>query len=277
MNDTQSIQVKLPIGRLVQGSLYEYSPVRNIADSTRAKQYFFSLAIPKSGSADWKTTPWGSEIYRYVQAAFPQGEYARPTFSWKIIDGDQSIPNAAGTIPCQQPGFKGCWIVKSASTFVSKVLDVTDPAQISLITEPGYVKRGDYVEGVLIVRRNRQPKSGDTNMHIPGLYLYISHVGFRARGEEIAYLPYVDVSSIGFGQEPLPEGATVVTPPNSVGVSMFSGESQPAPLPPAHHGILQGVNTPRVMTAAATMPYEEYKKLGLTDDALITAGLMAPL
>lgn len=280
MNDTHNLlQVHLPVGRLVQGSLYDLSTLGDQkAGITRTPQYFIAIAIPKGAETHWRETVWGTKIWAYAQAAFPNQEFLSPRFSWKISDGDDTAPNQRGTIPCQQPGFKNCWIIRSSSVLPTKVLT---PDGSRVLPDAGVVKRGDYLECILTVNRNRPPKTGESSMYVAGLYLYISHAAFSARGEEIAYLPSVDLSSVKFGAQPLPAGASPVTAAELSQVSVSFG-GQPAntaampPLPAPHRDIL----TPsmptktRTMSPRAVMSYQEYIDSGLTEQMLIDAGLL---
>ena len=142
-----------PVGRLVMGSLYK--PQTTDADGKplvvksgpNAGQpkvtYFFALAIPKNpGETHWSQTTWGYTIYKAGAEAFPQACQA-PSFAWKVVDGDSTIPNKKGIAPITREGYKGNWVISFSSGFAPKIYN-NDGSQA--IVEPDAVKLGYFVQ-----------------------------------------------------------------------------------------------------------------------------------
>lgn len=206
-----------PTGRIVMGSLYE--PQTKDADGNPLvykkgpdagkprSNYFFALAIPKATpyaelggqpAANWWQTPWGATIAKVGQACFPQGQFQRPDFAWKIVDGDSTIPNKKGVAPCSREGYPGHWVLSLSSTFAPKVYNRDGSAPI---IEKDAVNAGDYVQVFGDVDGNESPNQ-------PGIYLNHRMVALQGYGERISYGP--DASSVGFGAGPAPAGMSAV-------------------------------------------------------------------
>ena len=145
----ESTNLTTPVGRLVMGSLYrpnttdaEGRPllIKNGPNAGQPRsEYYFALAIPKGTEQSWAQTEWGAAIYNTGVRAFPQGQYQKPDFAWKIEDGDSTIPNQKGRKNVDREGHKGHWILKFSSGNAPKVFNA-DGTQA--ITEPGAVKTG---------------------------------------------------------------------------------------------------------------------------------------
>ena len=273
-----------PVGRLVMGSLYK--PQTTDADGKplvvksgpNAGQpkvtYFFALAIPKNpGETHWSQTPWGATIYKAGSEAFPQACQA-PSFAWKVVDGDSTIPNKKGIAPITREGYKGNWVISFSSGFAPKIYN-NDGSQA--IVEPDAVKLGYFVQV------NADVDGNGSNQN-PGVYINHSMVALSAYGPEIVV--GADASSVGFGQAPLPAGATT-TPP-----AAFTPPAQPAPvaaapapMPTPNPAFLQ----PPVPAAPPVAPvapahvmlppaqgatYEAMIAAGWTDALLVAHGMM---
>lgn len=278
------INFTTPVGRLVMGSLYK--PQTTDADGKplvvksgpNAGQpkvtYFFALAIPKNpGETHWSQTPWGATIYKAGSEAFPQACQA-PSFAWKVVDGDSTIPNKKGIAPITREGYKGNWVISFSSGFAPKVYN-NDGSQA--IVEPDAVKLGYFVQV------NADVDGNGSNQN-PGVYINHSMVALSAYGPEIVV--GADASSVGFGQAPLPAGATT-TPP-----AAFTPPAQPAPvaaapapMPTPNPAFLQ----PPVPAAPPVAPvapahvmlppaqgatYEAMIAAGWTDALLVAHGMM---
>lgn len=278
------INFTTPVGRLVMGSLYK--PQTTDADGKplvvksgpNAGQpkvtYFFALAIPKNpGETHWSQTPWGATIYKAGSEAFPQACQA-PSFAWKVVDGDSTIPNKKGIAPITREGYKGNWVISFSSGFAPKIYN-NDGSQA--IVEPDAVKLGYFVQV------NADVDGNGSNQN-PGVYINHSMVALSAYGPEIVV--GADASSVGFGQAPLPAGATT-TPP-----AAFTPPAQPAPvaaapapMPTPNPAFLQPpvpaappvapVAPARVMLPPAQgATYEAMIAAGWTDALLVSHGMM---
>ena len=273
-----------PVGRLVMGSLYK--PQTTDADGKplvvksgpNAGQpkvtYFFALAIPKNpGETHWSQTPWGATIYKAGSEAFPQACQA-PSFAWKVVDGDSTIPNKKGIAPITREGYKGNWVISFSSGFAPKIYN-NDGSQA--IVEPDAVKLGYFVQV------NADVDGNGSNQN-PGVYINHSMVALSAYGPEIVV--GADASSVGFGQAPLPAGATTTPPAAFTPPAQFAPvAAAPAPMPTPNPAFLQPpvpgappvapVAPARVMLPPAQgATYEAMIAAGWTDALLVAHGMM---
>lgn len=214
-----------PIGRLVAGSVYTANDKDYQGNPLTIKtgpnmgqpriEYFFALAIPKQGERHWAETPWGNLIWTVGHQAFPHGEAQRPDFSWKIIDGDSTIPNKRNVTPVSKPGYAGHWVLNFSSSFAPKLYNANGTQQL---VEPNAIQPGYYIQVAGTV-------DGNKNSANPGVYLNHSMVALAAYGEVINLGP--DPTQVGFGNAPLPPGASAAP----VG-AQFNPAGQYAPPPP---------------------------------------------
>lgn len=298
-----------PVGRLVQGSLYEpqttdaenrplvYKSGPN-AGQNRV-EFYFAIAIPKGGEQHWAQTVWGAKIYAVGQAGFPNGQFNSPTFAWKIKDGDSAIPNRAGRKPCDCEGFPGHWVLSFSSGFAPQILNADGTQQI---LEPNAINLGDYIQVFGSVNDNESQQQ-------PGVFLNHSMVALAGYGKRI--FVGADPKSVGFGAGvSLPAGASLTPvaqgfnpaptqaatphslPPMPANAAPMPASAAPLPTAPApHYGILNppapAVPAPapalapvapvRTMTAQANgLTYEQYKASGWSDEQLIQHGYMLP-
>ena len=282
-----------PVGRLVMGDLYipqtkdaEGNPLicKSGANIGKSKIiYFFAVAIPKNpGEQHWANTPWGAIIWKVGHDAF-NAIADSPTFAWKVVDGDSTVPNRKGNKPCDREGYPGNWVISFSSGFAPKIFnrDGTVP-----IAEPGAVKLGYYVQVSADV-------DGNGSQQQPGVFVNHSMVALSAYGHEIYVGP--DVTAAGFGAAPLPAGAmsqppaalaeppvTQPTTPQPYGNVTYPPVTTPVPGPPLPNpAILQGpppTRTPeqRLTPLAQGATYGELLAKGWNDVLLIQHGLMLP-
>lgn len=304
MSDTRK-NFTSPVGRVVMGSLYtpnvkdaegKQLTVKNGPNAGQPRSnFFFALAIPKGQEQHWAQTAWGQPIWQVGHTAFPQAAQS-PAFAWKIEDGDSQIPNQKGRKPCDNEGWKGHWVLKFSGGFAPKVYQQANGAYEQVLT-PDFIKTGYFVQVAGTIDGNGQTLK-------PGIYLNHSMVCFSAFGPEIHFGP--DVNEAGFGQAPLPAGASLTPPPSAVpmpSVSGITGYMQapppvPAPVAPAvpvvpNPQFLQVPQAPAVpappvaplaavppasgpqMTAkAAGVSYAAFIQGGWTDANLIAQGYM---
>lgn len=264
---SQRQEILTPVGRLVQGSLYQgqTTDLENrplvYKDGTKAGQprtdYFFAIAIPKGSETHWRETQWGSIIWQKGQSDFPKGQANHPSFAWKIIDGDSSIPNKAGRIPCQREGFARHWVLNFSSSFAPSIYNADGTKQL---LEPNAVNLGDWIQVFGSVVGNDAEQQ-------PGVYLNHSMVAFAGYGERIIIGP--DAKSVGFGNQPLPTGCSPI--PLAQGFNPATPVISAPPVP--HTAILNPVA--RIMTPKANgATYEQMIKNGWNDELLIQHGMM---
>jgi hypothetical protein len=295
---SQRETILTPIGRLVQGSLYKANTTdaegRPLVTKTGANagkprtDYYFGLAVKKGTETHWSQTEWGAIIWAVGHAAFPNGQAQAPTFAWKITDGDSTVHNKAGKRPCDKEGYAGHWVLNFTCGFAPPIYTADGTGQIF---EENFVNLGDFIQVAGSV-------SGNESLQQPGIYLNHNMVAFAAYGTRIILGP--DAKSVGFGQSPLPAGASLVplsqgfnpapvaNVPPPVAVMPAPVANVPPPVavvsaPPAPYTAI--LNTPiappapavlvRAMTEkAAGLTYEQYIANGWTDVLLIQHGYM---
>ena len=289
---SESVNFTTPVGRLVLGSLYvgqtqdaEGKPLVNKTGASAGQprvDYFFALAIPKGTETHWATTEWGKQIWEVGHKAFPNGQAQHPTFAWKIVDGDSQVPNKRGRKPCDREGYRGNWVLHFSSGYAPKIFNANGTAPI---TERDAVKLGYFIQVAANV-------AGNGSQSQPGVYLNHLMVAFSAYGPEISLGP--DPSAAGFGQAPLPAGASAAPlgalgaapPPISVlgaapppvGTPTPAAYAPPvtAPPPPLPVQPNTAFVTGRVMLPPANgATYEQMVAAGWTDALLVQHGMMA--
>lgn len=281
----QPNEVLFPVARFISGSLtagrkedYYGKPLTN-KDGTPAEDFSFGIAIPKAGGpANWWDTEWGKRILAIGQQAYPNGQTQSPSFSWKVNDGDSTVPNKKGNKMADMEGAPGHWVVFLSSRFAPKTFDSRGATAIPA----DHIKRGHYVECLADVKGNGSQES-------PGVFVnhkLIAHAGF---GPEIYSGP--DASAVGFGSQALPVGASAAP----VG-GMAGAVAAPASAAPAVPGV-PSAPTPAVpvtpdptLTAGAVAPaapakrmtdkaggasYESFIAKGWTDDLMVAQGFLA--
>ena len=226
-------ELTLPVGRMIGGSLYKLYPLKDNQGNPRVdrngnplEQISFGVAIPKAGETHWNQTVWGKQIYDAAVAAWPNGEYNQPSFSWKITDGDSDIPNKNMKKPCDQEGYPGNWVLWFSQGWVPTVCNA-DGSQ--LLTEENAIQAGYYIQ-VLMEFASNNARPGNT----AGMYLNPKAVALTAYGEIIQGTASVDTTTAGFGGQTLPEGASL-TP---------VGQMSPPPQPGAPTAPQAPVQTP---------------------------------
>lgn len=274
-------EILTPVGRLVQGSVHNLEVAKDnlgkpkISTKTgeAQKSCFFAIAVPKT-KATWQEEDWGKIIHDVAVGAFPGGQTRMPSFAWKIVDGDSTIPDKANKRPCDKQGFPGNWVLRFSGGFLPKLLVRDGSAPLD---EGQKIELGDYIQVLGNVAGNNSHQS-------PGVYLNHRAVAFTGYGERIVY--EADYSNAGFGKAPTPAGV-MAAPAAGMTAAAPAPAPASAPVPqaaavPPNPAILQPPAAPapapaapvKQMTAAAQYTYEQYIGAGWTDAQLIQQGLM---
>jgi len=281
---TDRVELLTPVGRLVQGSLYTPNDTDALGNpltiKTGAKagqptqSFYFAVAIAKGSEQHWSQTEWGAKIYSVGVAGFPNGHYQQPSFAWKIVDGDSQIPDSKGRKPCDREGYAGHWVLKFSSSFAPKIVNRDGSKEI---TQKDHTNLGDYVQVLANVAPNNSPQT-------PGIYLnhiYVAHSGY---GERISVGP--DPKSVGFGQAPLPPGASITPPtgitttPAPLTTTPFTAPVNTPAVPPVvvtpHTAILNPPATPVIKTTAKAngATYQQLISAGWTHDQMLQHGMI---
>lgn len=260
-----------PVGRLVMGNPYKGSTrdadgnplvFKSGANVGQPRvNYFLAIAIPKGPEDNWTQTEWGATIFAAGMLSF-QAAHKLPAFAWKVVNGDDTTPNVKGKRACDTEGFPGNWIVKFQSAFAPKIFRQDNGAYVQ-VTEEGFIKPGYYVQINGTV-------DGNNSQQRPGLLLNHNMIAFSGYGQEIHF--GADANSVGFGQSPLPAGAT--------SVPAASGFPVPPPVPAAISAVptyqTQVVPKPSFLMTpkAAGASHEAFKAAGWDDSKLIADGYM---
>jgi len=201
-------ELTTPVGRMIGGSIYKLYPLKDNQGNPRMtqngeplEQISFGIAIKKGAEQHWNQTEWGKQIYDAAVAAWPNGEYQQPAFSWKIIDGDSQIPNKAMKKPCDQVGYPGSWVIWFSQSW-SPTCCNADGSQV--LTEENSIMPGYHVQ-VMVEFTSNNASAGNT----AGMYLNPKAVALTAYDEIIESQGAVDVSTAGFGGQALPVGASL--------------------------------------------------------------------
>lgn len=291
-------EILTPIGRLVQGSLYEPNTKDALGNplviksGSKAGQervsYFMAIAIPKNNHLPWQQTDFGMKMTQVAQRDFPNGQSSHFGFAWKLIDGDDTVPNKRGNKPCDQPGFKGCWILKFSGGFAPLIYDTRN--NLKQMLEKDAVNLGDYIQIFGHI-------TGNNSSQQPGVYLNHQMVGFIGYGERIVLMGTPDPKSVGFGGS-LPQGASLTplaasnfnpsTQPLSTNPNQNANTAPSSPVQP-HHGILNPSNLPPLPQSAPSLPvqpqrimtpkagnftYDDYIAIGWSETQLRAEGMM---
>ena len=164
-------EILFPEGRLIMGNLFKGSDKDNKGNPRVVKsgpnagnpttQFFIGVAYPKGGEQHWSQTAWGQKLLAVGHASHP-GMYQNPAFSWKVDDGDSTVPNKANRRPCDSEGAKGHWVVKFSTNIPTKVYAKPNGA-LTQVTDENAVKTGYWV----IVNASSTGNTGDS----PGIYI----------------------------------------------------------------------------------------------------------
>lgn len=233
-------EILFPVGRLVRGSLYkgqdkdaEGKPlvVKSGPNAGQARlDYYFAVAFPKvPGQTHWAQTEWGAQVWAIGHAAFPQAAQS-PSFAWKVVDGDSTVPNKKGRKPCDGEGYKGHWVVQFSSGFAPKIFTADGTQQI---TEPDAVKLGYFVQVY-------GSCDGNGSQSQPGVFINHGMVAMAGYGPEIIVGP--DAAAVGFGKGPAPAGMMTAPP---------AGAFNPASAPPPPAAVAAIAPPPPVAVAPA--------------------------
>ena len=273
-------EILFPVGRMIGGSVYKSFPVLDNFKKPKldkegqpATEFNVGVAIPKGTETHWSQTPWGQQVLAVGAQAHPQ-QHNLPSYAWKIIDGDSTIPNKSGRAPASQEGYKGNWVIWFKQRWAPKL----SHGQGEPLFEVDQILPGYYVEVYASVVGNGASPT-------PGVYLNPMAVNRVAFGDKISTAATVDTSAVGFGKSAqLPQGASsvplsqgfvppaVVTPqavvtPNPAFLqvpAVVPAAVAPPPLPVA-----------RQMTAKANgATYESFIASGWTDALLVQHGYM---
>lgn len=279
-------QITFPVGRMIGGDLYKLEPVLDDdgkpkikSDGTEAKSCSVGVAFKKDEGVHWTQTPWGAEIFKIGQAAYP-AEHASLSFAWKVTDGDSSVPNKKGRAPNANENYRGHWVLWFSQSWLPELYATRGGNVYTALVEPNAILPGYYIKVLADVVANK-PRQG-AKRHTPGVYLNPSAIALVAEGERIKR--DVDVSAFSTVPDVLPPG---VIPLSVVGGPSFAPAVAGFAAPVANPAFLQvpppaaprppSAPVARAMTPAAQgATYAQMIELGWTDELLILHGMVQP-
>ena len=212
-------------GRIVSGhpmkdqNRFDENGVKIVKDGKEVTQRYIGLAIPKNGSTDWKQTDWGRTFYTEgtnPTNGYKNGEDQHPSFSWKITDGDSTIPNKNGKKPAEQQGYAGNWVVHISTELPYGCYHVGKYDPIQAIQNADEITCGDNVRVLVDVKPNRR-KDGSA-AKTPGIYVNPRLLELSSKGEPIVTEASGPSASAVFGggapaPTPAPAAPAPATPP----------------------------------------------------------------
>lgn len=243
-------EILFPVGRLVGGSLYQgqtkddkgqplvYKSGQNAGQPRTS--YSFGVAYAKGNEQHWNQTAWGAQLWEEGKAGAPK-LYESRHFAWKVTDGDSTEPNKKGNKPCDREGYPGHWVLWFSGTFAPKVFNADGT---KALTDPDLVKPGHFVQVFGNVQYNKQTES-------PGVYINYTMVAHSGHGPLIELAGGPDASAVGFGQAPLPAGASA-TPLAGMDTAPAVDDAPPPPPVESHTGYMD--------PPAAVWPPEGWKQ-----------------
>lgn len=263
-----------PVGRMIQGSMYnpntknaEGKPLLDKAGNPR-NDFFFAIAIAKGAEAHWKDTEWGNVIWTAgVTGDVHAGN--RPTFAWKVTDGDSTAVDQKGKRPCDKEGHRGHWVLRFSGGYAPKLYSTVGTSAPVELVGKDEVMPGYYIQVNGSVKFNGSSQQ-------PGVYLNHSMACLRGFGPRIVGGP--DVSAAGFGAAPLPVGAASMPTGGAMPPPLPAAVAAPAPVvPPPAPGFRMPPATPvrTMLPPAGGASYEAMIAAGWTDELLVSQGMMA--
>jgi hypothetical protein len=269
-------RILFAVGRMIGGSLKTMRPrtendgktPKTDASGNALMVCNFGVAIPKGAEAHWNQTEWGKLMFDIGKAAYPQLHQAA-AFAWKVVDGDDERPNKNGTVPKDQVGYAGNWVLWFSQGWLPKQCNIDGSVEL----QPGAIVPGYYIHVLGEVMSN-----GAQPPNTPGLYLNPVAVALIGEGDVISV--DVDTKSVGFGAAQLPAGARSVTP----AVEGFTKPATP-PVPPkvvTPSATFMAPPAPpkppapvrRMTTAAGGATFEQMIEAGWTEELLREHGMM---
>ena len=231
------IELTTPVGRLVTGHPMVAVPKKDALGKPKMQKdgvtplisFYSGLAVVKTpGHTHWNQTEWGAKIWNEGLAAFPNGETQTPTFAWKIEDGDSTIPNKKGKVPCQREGWAGHWILHLSDGFPFSCYHDGKFNPYESIQNKDEIKTGDYGQFIIQVQGNNLDGRKETD----GVYLNPKAFSLVRAGVRIVSANEVDaVTGFGNSDRTLPANAQIDTAvaPSPGAVSPSPGAVAPSP------------------------------------------------
>lgn len=244
MQNTNKIKIVTPVGRLLQGSVFEgqthnddgqpYTYKTGAKTGQTYTRFFLALGIEKT-NPDWPAF-WAQLVDLAHRGWNPpivgaDGSTQRE-FHWKYIDGDSQVPDMNGRTPASKPGFAGCHVLRfSVNGYGPKACSRNGEM---ILTDPASIKRGDYIRVIGTAEPN-----GD--LRKPGLYLeqkLVEHIGY---GPEIVtgIDPKAELAKHAVGYIPQGMSTTPLAPaapaaaPAGTPTAPAAPAAPTAPAPPA--------------------------------------------
>lgn len=268
-------------GRLVFGSPHRVEDAKFVKEG-HAPKYHIHIAVKKGAEKSFLETTWGQALLKCAMKSFPQyvrnGAFNPPaSFSWKVIDGDDTTPNKNNKAPCDLPGYKGNWVVKTSTKYKPHLFNSTQGVPNAPLDDNSgaldIIYRGSYVAVRLQYSGNTLPKDNSVSpsSSTPGLYLSPVMVNLIGHMERLVSF-FVEAPEDAFGDLPtvLPEGVST-TP-----VHVEPTDAVVTPMPPV--ASVPVVPHPAILDAhtgiESNPTYIALKSQGLTHEQIMASGVV---
>ena len=249
-------KLMLPCGRIVQGHPMEghqqkdnANQPKTMSDGSPLMSYYIAVAIVKGTEQHWSQTEWGQLLYAAGAEGWPSGEHGAPTFAWKVVDGDSTVPDRSGTSPSQKEGFPGHWVVRISSCFPYPCYHAGHYQAHEVIQNTKEIKCGDYVRVEISAVGNAPSQS-------PGIYINPLQLEVSRAGVQIISKSMPDAAgAFGTAQAVLPGNAMIDTAVAPVPGVMAPAVGIPGQVPAAVQPVaIPGVVAGQVPNAAPIVP-----------------------
>jgi len=265
-----------PLGRLIAGNpskIYPDMDDNGVQRLTRAgnpkEVQRLYLAIPKTGEQSWQETPWGQEIVAIANIEWPGGETAHPAFSWKMRDGDSTLPDKFGTKECDKPNYPGNWIMPCVTNWIPLICKTDEDNKTELLSGPDPIQTGYFVQIAVDIENNGADQSKG---HTVGIKMRTAVVSLAYFGDLIlSSKKAINPATCNFGNTSMPVGAFQAPPVQAPPVQAPPVQAPPVQAPPVQ---APPVQAPPAPDFAAGPPPVQMTPLagGQTWEAMLAAG-----
>lgn len=230
----------LPMGRIVAGHPMMFTQEKDWntkqlkvnAQGQPKMSCYFGFAIPKGGETHWNQTPWGQLIWNEGATGFQRGEFNRPDFAWKIVDGDSPIPNKSGIAWNSKEGYPGHWVLNISSALAAPKCFKASQQMGALIecVSDKEIKCGDYGRVTISVKANCDANGMAQS---PGVYLNPLAFCMDKEGQEIVGEGVPQGNAAMFGAASAPAPVQNATPAYQPPVNVQPNNTWSNPPPPS--------------------------------------------
>jgi hypothetical protein len=198
------------------------------------------VAFPKNGTTHFSQMEPGLTIWQTGHRDHPQMAQ-RPDFSWKLVDGDSTLPGKPykgkpTRPPCEKEGYPGHWVFSFRSSYPPKIVNADGSAYL---LDKDAVVPGDWVQVAGSVVGNTGANAG----------VYLNHNFIALQYKGVPIVTGADPKTLGFGKGGVPQG--YVAPTGQMAAPPVAGAPLPGGQPAAP---VAAAPVPGAPIAPATAP-----------------------